>query len=145
MISAMPLIFNPPRFPGRYARYKSAAKPCGLAHVRSRDTYLRRRRIQVETLHVDSSSYLRPLAVPAIAALSSLAPRVFHLCDRGSVPPGIPDLDSLPAAVPAASRCTVHRSHTKAAAPKSNLSLPPLPTDGSNRIPAEPAVLAVRL
>src|SRR5882724_7673400 len=125
MIPAMPLIFHLPRFPGRYARYKSAAQPCGLARVQSRDTYLCRHRTQVETPHVDSSSYLRPLAAPAIAALSTLVPRVFHLRDRGSVPPGIPDLDSLLAAVPAVSRYTVHRSHTKAAAPKSNLVLPP--------------------
>src|SRR5438477_11462170 len=115
MDSAMALHLHVPRVSGRYGRHKSAGQACGLARVQSRDTYRCRHRTQVETLHVDSSSYLRPLAVLAIAALSTLVPRVFHLCDRGSVPPGIPDLDSLLAAVPAASRYTVHRSHTKAA------------------------------
>src|SRR5205814_10732885 len=91
MISAMPLIFHLPRFSGRYARHKSVAQPCGLARVQSRDTYLRRHRTQVETLHVDSSSYLRPPAVLAIAALSTLVMRVFRSSDPESVPPGIPD------------------------------------------------------
>src|ERR1700674_3800388 len=111
MISAMPLILNLSNLPSRHARHKSAAQPCGLFRVQSKETYLCRHRTRVETLHVDSSPYPSPLAVLAIAALSSLVPRVFRSSDPESVPPGILDLDSLLAAVPAASRCTVHRSH----------------------------------
>src|SRR5437016_4459576 len=121
MIPAMPLILNLSNSPNRH---KSATQPCDLSRAQSRDTYLCRHRIRVETLRVDSSPYLSPLAAPASAALSSLAPRVFRSSDPESVLPGIPALDSLLVAVPAASRCTVRPSHTKAAAPKLNLVLP---------------------
>src|SRR5207237_8076771 len=101
----------------------SSSQPGDLRHDQSKATYRCRQRIRVQPLRVDSSPYLSPLAAPASAALSSLAPRVFRSSDPESVLPGIPALDSLLVAVPAASRCTVRPSHTHAAASKLNLVL----------------------